>query len=36
MSGTWNHFDREGNAVMVDVSEKGTTIRTASAAGVIG
>ena len=35
MSGTWNHFDREGNAVMVDVSEKGTTIRTASAAGVI-
>lgn len=35
MSGTWNHFDREGNAVMVDVSEKGTTIRTASAVGVI-
>ena len=35
MAGTWNHFDQEGNAVMVDVSEKKTTARTASAVGSI-
>ena len=35
MAGTWNHFDQEGNAVMVDVSEKKTTARTASAVGTI-
>ena len=35
MSGEWNHFDEAGNAVMVDVSGKGVTVRTASAAGVI-
>ena len=35
MSGTWNHFDQDGNAVMVDVSEKRATVRTASAVGTI-
>lgn len=35
MSGEWNHFDEAGNAVMVDVSGKGVTARTASAAGAI-
>lgn len=35
MSGEFNHFDREGNAVMVDVSGKNTTVRTASATGTI-
>ena len=30
-----NHFDAAGNAVMVDVSEKGITVRTASATGAI-
>jgi cyclic pyranopterin phosphate synthase len=30
-----NHFDREGNAVMVDVSEKENTRRAATAEGVI-
>lgn len=31
----WNHFDEAGNAVMVDVTGKGVTVRTASATGVI-
>ena len=35
MSGEWNHFDAAGNAVMVDVSGKEVTARTASAAGAI-
>ena len=35
MSGEWNHFDQEGNAVMVDVSGKEATVRTASATGTI-
>lgn len=30
-----NHFDKDGNAVMVDVSDKSMTIRTASAIGSI-
>lgn len=34
MSG-FTHFDGEGNAVMVDVSEKGVTERTATAGGSI-
>ena len=32
MDEKWNHFDEAGNAVMVDVSEKAVTVRTASAA----
>ena len=35
MSGEFNHFDKEGNAVMVDVSDKDVTSRTASATGTI-
>lgn len=35
MSGKWNHFDQQGNAVMVDVSEKAVTTRTAQAVGTI-
>ena len=35
MDEKWNHFDESGNAVMVDVSEKAVTVRTASAAGAI-
>lgn len=35
MPGEMNHFDAAGNAVMVDVSEKGITVRTASATGAI-
>ena len=35
MDEKWNHFDEAGNAVMVDVSEKAVTVRTASAAGAI-
>ena len=35
MNGEWNHFDSDGNAVMVDVSEKNVTVRTASAEGKI-
>lgn len=31
----WNHFDEAGNAVMVDVSEKEVTTRTATATGTI-
>lgn len=31
----WNHFDQEGNAIMVDVSEKKETQRVAIAEGVI-
>ena len=30
-----NHFDKNGNAVMVDVSDKPVTHRTATAAGSI-
>ena len=30
-----NHFDQQGNAVMVDVTEKGVTDRAATAAGRI-
>ena len=33
--GTLNHFDAQGNAVMVDVSEKAPTVRTATATGCI-
>lgn len=33
--GEWNHFDANGNAVMVDVSEKEVTCRTAKAVGSI-
>lgn len=33
--GEFTHFDREGNAVMVDVSEKCETSREATASGVI-
>lgn len=36
MSGEMNHFDEAGNAVMVDVSGKEVTCRTASATGAIG
>ncbi len=35
MSGEMNHFDEAGNAVMVDVSGKDVTVRTASAIGSI-
>ncbi|MEA4932304.1 MAG: cyclic pyranopterin monophosphate synthase MoaC [Lawsonibacter sp.] len=35
MEPTWNHFDEKGNAVMVDVSDKDTTCRTAVAQGKI-
>ncbi|MCI6430314.1 MAG: cyclic pyranopterin monophosphate synthase MoaC [Oliverpabstia sp.] len=35
MTGEWNHFDKSGNAVMVDVSGKEVTVRTASATGTI-
>ena len=35
MPSEWNHFDAAGNAVMVDVSGKEVTARTASATGVI-
>ena len=35
MTGKWNHFDKSGNAVMVDVSGKEVTVRTASATGTI-
>lgn len=35
MSTTLNHFDKEGNAIMVDVSEKDITCRTAIAQGKI-
>lgn len=35
MSGKLNHFDDSGNAVMVDVSSKGPTVRTAVARGEI-
>ena len=35
MTGEWNHFDKYGNAVMVDVSGKEVTVRTASATGTI-
>lgn len=35
MSNEWTHFDQKGNAVMVDVSEKGHTSRTATAKGTI-
>lgn len=35
MTGEMNHFDEAGNAVMVDVSEKAVTTRTASAVGSI-
>lgn len=31
----WNHFDESGNAVMVDVSGKEITARTATATGTI-
>ncbi|MGI6069330.1 MAG: cyclic pyranopterin monophosphate synthase MoaC [Blautia sp.] len=33
--GEFTHFDREGNAVMVDVSGKAQTVRTATAVGSI-
>ena len=33
--GTLNHFDAQGNAVVVDVSEKAPTVRTATATGCI-
>lgn len=35
MAGEMNHFDDAGNAVMVDVSGKDVTVRTASAIGSI-
>lgn len=35
MAGELNHFDESGNAVMVDVSGKSVTVRTASAIGSI-
>lgn len=35
MAKEWNHFDEAGNAVMVDVTGKGVTVRTASATGTI-
>ena len=31
----WSHFDRDGNAVMVDVTAKEVTARTACASGTI-
>lgn len=35
MSGSLTHFDAQGNAVMVDVSDKDATERTATARGMI-
>lgn len=35
MGAEFNHFDQDGNAVMVDVSGKNVTVRTASATGTI-
>lgn len=35
MSQEFTHFDRQGNAVMVDVSRKDVTVRTATARGSI-
>lgn len=35
MEQRWNHFDEAGNAVMVDVTEKEITVRTAKAQGRI-
>ena len=35
MENKLTHFDTEGNAVMVDVSEKEETTRTATASGII-
>lgn len=35
MAAEWNHFDEAGNAVMVDVTGKGVTVRTATATGTI-
>ena len=35
MGQEFNHFDENGNAVMVDVSEKKVTVRTACASGEI-
>jgi cyclic pyranopterin monophosphate synthase len=32
---TFNHFDEQGQAIMVDVSEKGATLRKAVAAAVV-
>ena len=31
----WTHFDQDGNAVMVDVSNKDVTVRQATASGII-
>ena len=35
MEPKFNHFDSDGNAIMVDVSEKQPTLRTAVAEGTI-
>ena len=35
MEPKFNHFDNDGNAIMVDVSEKQPTLRTAVAEGTI-
>ena len=35
MEAKFNHFDHNGNAVMVDVSDKAVTERTAVASGKI-
>ena len=35
MQSQLNHFDEQGNAVMVDVSAKNATLRTATARGKI-
>ena len=35
MENKLSHFDTEGNAIMVDVSEKQETTRTAIASGII-
>lgn len=35
MNQKFNHFDQQGNAIMVDVSEKNESIRTAIATGTI-
>lgn len=35
MEGKFNHFDSAGNAIMVDVSDKAHTVRTAVAEGTI-
>jgi cyclic pyranopterin phosphate synthase len=35
LEGIWNHFDEQGNAIMVDVSEKQSTRRVATARGKI-